>query len=48
MDFSWMAWTLPTALFFIGTLLFAITFVSNTAGQWIIKRMQRRMQGAGA
>lgn len=37
-----------SALFFIGTLLFAITFVSNTAGQWIIKRMQRRMQGAAS
>jgi phosphate transport system permease protein len=33
------------ALFFIGTLLFLITFVSNTTGQIIINRMQRRMQG---
>ena len=34
------------ALFFIGTLLFVITFISNSAGQLIIRRMQRRMQGA--
>lgn len=34
------------ALFFMGTLLFVITFVSNTIGQWVIKRMQERMQGA--
>ncbi|HEX7705037.1 MAG TPA: phosphate ABC transporter permease subunit PstC [Thermoanaerobaculia bacterium] len=34
------------ALFFMGTLLFVITFVSNTLGLWVIKRMQRRMQGA--
>ena len=33
-------------LFFMGTLLFVITFVSNTAGQWVIRRMQVRMQGA--
>ena len=33
------------ALFFMGTLLFVITFVSNTMGQWVITRMQRRMQG---
>ncbi|HEX6098664.1 MAG TPA: phosphate ABC transporter permease subunit PstC [Thermoanaerobaculia bacterium] len=37
-----------SALFFMGTLLFVITFVSNTAGQWVIKRMQRRMQGAAS
>ena len=37
-----------TALFFMGTLLFVITFISNTFGQWIIKRMQRRMEGAAA
>jgi phosphate transport system permease protein len=36
------------ALFFIGTLLFAITFASNTFGAWIIRRMQTRMQGAKA
>jgi phosphate transport system permease protein len=35
-----------SALFFMGTLLFVITFVSNSAGQWIIRGMQRRMQGA--
>lgn len=35
-------------LFFMGTLLFAITFVSNTAGQWVIRRMQRRIQGAAS
>ena len=34
------------ALFFMGTLLFVITFASNSAGQWVIRRMQRRMQGA--
>jgi phosphate transport system permease protein len=33
------------ALFFMGTLLFAITFVSNTFGQWVIRGMQKRMQG---
>ena len=33
------------SLFFMGTLLFVITFVSNTLGQWIITRMQIRMQG---
>ncbi len=35
-----------SALFFMGTLLFVITFVSNTLGQWVIRGMQRRMQGA--
>ena len=34
-----------SALFFMGTLLFLITFVSNTAGELIIRRMRRRMQG---
>lgn len=34
------------ALFFIGTLLFVITFISNTVGQLIIRRMQRGMQGS--
>lgn len=34
-----------SALFFMGTLLFVLTFVSNSAGQWVIGRMQRRMQG---
>jgi phosphate transport system permease protein len=33
------------ALFFMGTLLFVITFISNSGGQWVIKRMQRRLQG---
>ncbi|HEV7243166.1 MAG TPA: phosphate ABC transporter permease subunit PstC [Thermoanaerobaculia bacterium] len=37
-----------SALFFMGTLLFVITFVSNTLGQWVIKRMQLRMQGAAS
>jgi len=37
-----------SALFFMGTLLFVITFVSNTFGQWVIRGMQRRMQGAAA
>lgn len=34
-----------SALFMMGTLLFVITFVSNSIGQWVIGRMQRRMQG---
>ncbi|HYH07801.1 MAG TPA: phosphate ABC transporter permease subunit PstC [Thermoanaerobaculia bacterium] len=34
------------ALFFMGTLLFVITFVSNSMGQWVIARMQQRLQGA--
>ena len=34
-----------SALFFMGTLLFVITFISNTVGQIIIRKMQRRMQG---
>jgi len=34
-----------SALFFMGTLLFVITFISNTIGQWVIAGMQRRMQG---
>jgi len=37
-----------SALFFMGTLLFVITFVSNTAGLWVIRRMQIRMQGEKA
>lgn len=36
------------SLFFMGTLLFVITFISNTAGQLVIKRMQTRMQGEKA
>jgi phosphate transport system permease protein len=36
------------ALFFMGTLLFVITFVSNTVGQLVIRRMQTRMQGEKA
>ena len=35
-----------SALFFMGTLLFVMTFVSNSIGQWVIGRMQRGMQGA--
>jgi phosphate transport system permease protein len=34
------------ALFFMGTLLFVVTFVSNSVGQWVIRGMQRRLQGA--
>jgi phosphate transport system permease protein len=34
------------ALFFMGTLLFILTFISNSLGQAIIRGMQRRMQGA--
>jgi phosphate transport system permease protein len=37
-----------SALFFMGTLLFVITFVSNTIGQWVIAGMQRRLQGESA
>jgi phosphate transport system permease protein len=36
------------ALFFMGTLLFVITFISNSAGQWVIRGMQKRMQGSAA
>lgn len=36
------------ALFFMGTLLFVITFLSNSLGQYAIRRMRVRMQGAGA
>ena len=36
-----------SALFFMGTLLFVMTFISNSIGQWVISRMQRRMQGEG-
>lgn len=35
-----------SALFFMGTLLFVITFISNSIGQYVIARMQRRMQGS--
>ncbi|HKR65892.1 MAG TPA: phosphate ABC transporter permease subunit PstC [Thermoanaerobaculia bacterium] len=37
-----------SALFFMGTLLFVITFISNTCGQWAIQGMQRRMQGGAS
>lgn len=37
-----------SALFFMGTLLFVITFVSNTIGDYVIRRMRRRMQGEAA
>lgn len=33
------------ALFFMGTLLFVITFVSNSTGDLIVRKMRRRMQG---
>ena len=36
------------ALFFMGTLLFVITFISNSVGQWVIRGMQKRMQGSAA
>lgn len=35
------------ALFFMGTLLFVITFISNTAGELVIRAMRKRMQGEG-
>ena len=34
-----------SALFFMGTLLFVITFVSNSTGELVIRKMKRRMQG---
>ena len=34
------------ALFFMGTLLFVVTFVSNTCGQWVIRGTRTRMQGS--
>ena len=37
-----------SALFFMGTLLFVITFISNSVGQWVIRGMQKRMQGSAA
>lgn len=37
-----------SALFFMGTLLFVITFISNTFGDWVIRRMKRRMLGASS
>jgi phosphate ABC transporter, permease protein PstC len=35
-------------LFFIGTLLFLITFISNSLGNFVISTMRRRMQGSAA
>jgi len=32
-----------TVLFFLGTLLFLVTFGINTAGDWAIRRMKRRL-----
>jgi len=32
-----------TVLFYLGTLLFLVTFVVNSAGDWIINRMKRRL-----
>lgn len=32
-----------TVLFYLGTLLFLVTFVVNSAGDWIIHRMKRRL-----
>jgi phosphate transport system permease protein len=32
-----------TVLFYLGTLLFMVTFVVNFAGDWIINRMKRRL-----
>jgi phosphate transport system permease protein len=37
-----------SALFFMGTLLFVITFISNTVGTWVISGMQRRMGGSAS
>lgn len=33
-------------LFLLGTLLFAVTFVTNLAGDWIIQRLKSRLGGA--
>jgi phosphate transport system permease protein len=35
-----------TVLFFLGTLLFLVTFGINTAGDWAIRRMKRRLGSA--
>jgi phosphate transport system permease protein len=32
-----------TVLFYLGTLLFLVTFLVNSAGDWIIHRMKRRL-----
>jgi len=32
-----------TVLFFLGTLLFLVTFGINTVGDWAISRMKRRL-----
>jgi phosphate transport system permease protein len=32
-----------TVLFFLGTLLFLVTFGINTAGDWVIRRMKKRL-----
>jgi phosphate transport system permease protein len=32
-------------LFFIGLLLFLITFVLNSAGSWVISRLKKRLLG---
>ena len=32
-------------LFLLGTLLFAVTFLTNLAGDWIIHRIRRRREG---
>ena len=32
-----------TVLFFLGTLLFLVTFGINTVGDWAIRRMKRRL-----
>jgi phosphate transport system permease protein len=35
-----------TVLFFLGTILFLVTFGINTAGDWAIRRMKRRLGSA--
>jgi len=35
-----------TVLFFLGTLLFLVTFGINTAGDWVIRRMKHRLGSA--
>ena len=34
-----------SVLFFIGTLLFVLTFATNLFGQWFVDRLKRRLLG---
>ena len=35
-----------TVLFFLGTVLFLVTFVHQTVGDWAIRRMKRKLGSA--